>query len=235
MKIRIYTDKDQSKEITDLEGWTRPKQPEKHWKAGRSAMELARYMTANLPTMPTQLEDLLAAKLNCGPETSFIGIPECVTDLPGRGEGRNHDMLLWADSEDIVIGLEAKVDESLGELISHMEFGSQNSKDRLTRMYNSIYGTNHDFETVSSKDLMYQLLSAAYGTLKEINDRKGEGDAVLLILTLQNGADLNDKMKATQQAIEDYRSQLKPFCQEDGSYQFSNYPNIKFWLEELHV
>ena len=83
MNIKIYTDKKKEQEITNLDNWTRPKQKEKHWKDGRSAKELAKYMTVNLPAIPSQLEELLVGKFNCSLDTAFTGIPECVTNLPG--------------------------------------------------------------------------------------------------------------------------------------------------------
>lgn len=235
MYIKIYADREKDQEITKLENWTRPKQKDRHWKDGRSAKELAKYMTVNLPGIPSQLEDLLVKKFNCSLDTTFTAIPECVTYLPGKGEGRNHDMLLWADEHDIVIGLEAKVDEALGDLISRKKFESQNSKDRLMRMYNSIFETDYDFETVRTQALMYQLLSATYGTLKEVKDIKGKGNGVLLVLTFMNGEVANDKMLSTRKAISDFRTQLKSFYQLNGSYRFSNYPDINFWIEEIYV
>jgi hypothetical protein len=83
------------RQITDWRSWTRPK-AEYHWRAGRSAMELARsWFTSPVPVCPPEVRSLLKSQ----PETAGLvlieGWPEFATALPERGEGRNHDLLLW--------------------------------------------------------------------------------------------------------------------------------------------
>ena len=48
--------------IYDVESWFKispPKKGAKQWADGRSAKELAKYMTANLPIVPKEIEDAL--------------------------------------------------------------------------------------------------------------------------------------------------------------------------------
>lgn len=108
------------KPITDWRNWTRPKKEDGHWRAGRSAMELARaWFTSPVPVMPQEIDALLESH----PLTRNIvvtrGWPERVTALPYPGEGRNHDLVLLgeADGKPVLLAVEAKVDETMGPSI----------------------------------------------------------------------------------------------------------------------
>jgi hypothetical protein len=106
-------------QLTDWRAWTRPKK-DYQWRAGRSAMELARaWFVSPTPVCPREIADLLASHPRAAGLLLVEGIPEHVTSLPERGEGRNHDLLLYGHGESgtIVISVEAKVDESFGETI----------------------------------------------------------------------------------------------------------------------
>ena len=85
-----------NEKIKDLDTWFKvspPKKNELHWVEGRSAKELARYMTTSLPLMPKELEDILSKFINKDSELNFDA--EFVTSFSefnlGKGEGRNHD------------------------------------------------------------------------------------------------------------------------------------------------
>jgi hypothetical protein len=102
--------------ITDWRDWTPPKDA-KHWKAGRSAMELARaWFTSSTPQCPLEVEALLASH----PATSGIefteGVPEFISGLPGGSGGRNHDLLLRGRSASgpIIVSVEGKANETFG-------------------------------------------------------------------------------------------------------------------------
>lgn len=85
-----------------------PKKKEKHWKDGRSAKELAKFMIESNGYLPKEIERILD-EINFNENVSFIGEPESVTGPIGRGEGRNHDLLLNGENK-IIIGIEAKAD-----------------------------------------------------------------------------------------------------------------------------
>lgn len=235
MDISIYNCREFKCEIDTLANWTRPKLPVKQWKDGRSAKELAKYFIAYRPHLPNALEDILKEKLYLDSTASFKGIPECKTALPGKGEGRNHDMLIIGDEHNVVIGVEGKVDETLGTVISQMSFKTDNSKERLQKMYNGILGTSEKIDEIIKKELSYQLLSASYATLKEAYKIKGKGDAVLLIVTFLNGHPMNYKMQKNHQAVEDFKKALDPFRQKNDSFHLPNYPGMGFWIEEVVV
>jgi hypothetical protein len=102
--------------ITMWESWTPPKK-DYHWKPGRSAMELAQAWFRQDKAIPPE-EFLLL--LNSSPRLTGLrllrGIPELVTLLPERGEGRNHDLWLvgQTDREQVTICIEGKADEPFG-------------------------------------------------------------------------------------------------------------------------
>ena len=115
--------KKKGKIIKSIDDWYNaapPKNPSLHWKDGRSAKELAKYMTSTNGYMPKEIEDILA-KLGCNPNITFYGEPEAVTSLEGRGGGRHHDLLLVQENE-VVVGVEAKSDEDFGEQMHLRQF-----------------------------------------------------------------------------------------------------------------
>lgn len=48
------------------------------------------------------------------PSGELQGEPEAITGLKSRGQGRTHDLLLVKENE-VVVGIEAKVEEPLDE------------------------------------------------------------------------------------------------------------------------
>ena len=75
-----------------------PKNPSLHWKDGRSAKELAKYMTSIKGYMPKEIEDILV-KLGCNTNIIFYGEPEAVTSLEGRGHPDTHPALPLPDQD----------------------------------------------------------------------------------------------------------------------------------------
>ena len=117
--------KKKGKQINSVDDWysaAPPKSPSLHWKDGRSAKELAKYMTSTKGYMPKEIEDILV-KLGCNPNITFYGEPEAVTSLESRGGGRHHDLLLIQENE-VVVGVEAKSDEDFGKVVHKELFGN---------------------------------------------------------------------------------------------------------------
>ena len=73
------------KSVDDWYNAAPPKNPSLHWKDGRSAKELAKYMTSTKGYMPEEIENILT-KLGCNTNITFYGEPEAVTSLEGRGD-----------------------------------------------------------------------------------------------------------------------------------------------------
>jgi hypothetical protein len=159
--------------INDWTAWTPPKQLH-HWKAGRSAMELARcWFKSGTPQCPPELEALLATNTYTTNLEFDEGYPEFVTALPERGEGRNHDLMLKAHTPTAsgVVGIEAKVDEPFGKKIGeYWQEAKASTKptrvpERIQALLEIVFGAQAQPDVQPWCDLRYQLLTAVAGTL----------------------------------------------------------------------
>jgi hypothetical protein len=175
-------------QIKDWRAWTRPKK-DYQWRAGRSAMELARaWFTSPTPTCPREICDLLASLPRGTGLRLVTGLPEHVTPLPERGEGRNHDLLLYGhtDDGDIVISVESKVDESFGETVGAYWSKGRRSKtptrapERIETLLLMAFGAEARPDTSPWKELRYQLLTGVIGTAIEAS-RRGVATAVVVV------------------------------------------------------
>lgn len=234
--------KKKGKQINSVDDWysvAPPKSPSLHWKDGRSAKELAKYMTSTKGYMPKEIEDILV-KLGCNPNITFYGEPEAVTSLESRGGGRHHDLLLIQENE-VVVGVEAKSDEDFGKVVHKELFGnndyeklldtvSDNKLKRVNRLYNDIYW--YDF--YKNMELRYQLLTATDGILKEAK-KANASKAVFLVLTLKKeGCYKEKKVEANLQELDDFVASLGAPL-EDGQYNLPGYPDIDFYVEHVEV
>src|SRR4051794_7696916 len=71
-----------------------PKDGDRHWREGRSALELAGALCRfTQPSMPAEMVDALASHPDTAGFETWDAIPELVTPLPLKGEGRNHDLV----------------------------------------------------------------------------------------------------------------------------------------------
>lgn len=186
---------DHEEHIVDCDSWRMvrpPKKPNLQWKDGRSAKELAKYMTSALPNVPREIEEVLQNFV--GMDASFHWDAEYVTELPGEGEGRNHDAIIY--NEDVVVCIEAKADEPLGNLIEdEIDGASINKLSRICSLLKMLF--KNGFKKYA--ELRYQLLTASTGTILEAQKR-GVDNAVLLVIvfksekhTKQEKLDNNDK------------------------------------------
>ena len=227
------------KSVNDWYDAAPPKNPSLHWKDGRSAKELAKYMTSTKGYMPKEIEDILA-KLGCNPNITFYGEPEAVTSLEGRGGGRHHDLLLVQENE-VVVGVEAKSDEDFGEVVHKELFGnndyeklldtvSDNKLKRVNSLYNDIYW----FDFYKNMELRYQLLTATDGILKEAK-KANASKAVLFVLTLKKEDCYKEKrVEANLQDLKNFVASLGTPL-EDGQYNLPGYPDIDFYVEHVEV
>jgi len=164
-----------------------------HWKEGRSAMELAKSWFRNDALSPPQE---LSSLLHSHPRTNQIelteGIPELVTPLPERGNGRNHDLALkgTTDYESVTICIEAKADESFGNTtvgeywLSGIQKRNRGTSTRVPDRVEallSMVDPVHTIETSQWKDIRYQLLTALCGTILQAK----KDNATLAVLVVQ--------------------------------------------------
>ena len=234
--------KKKGKIIKSIDDWYNaapPKNPSLHWKDGRSAKELAKYMTSTKGYMPEEIENILT-KLGCNTNITFYGEPESVTSLEGRGGGRHHDLLLVQGNE-VMIGVEAKSDECFGKIVCKELFGNKDYKElfdsisdnkftRVNSLYNDIYG----YDLYKNMELRYQLLTATEGILKEAK-KANASKAVLLVITLKKeGCYSEKKVEANLQDLKNFVTSLGTPL-EDGQYNLPVYPDIDFYVEHVEV
>lgn len=97
--------------------------------------------------------------------------PEKETPLDSYGKGRNHDLILVGrnQQERILISIEAKADESYGDLVSKRLKNASltsNIPKRIEQLTAALIGNK------SSHHLRYQLLHGIAGTLIEAKIQK---------------------------------------------------------------
>lgn len=175
--------------ITDWREWTPPKDA-KHWKAGRSAMELARaWFTSRTPQCPAEIEALLNKHSATSKITFVSGVPEAITGLPGGGGGRNHDLLLLGTrgEERVVVSVEGKADERFGnETVGSYYRKAQASvkptraDQRIESLLEMVFGTKACPDQLPWSALRYQLLTGVAATVVEA-DKQGCSVGVFLI------------------------------------------------------
>lgn len=219
--------------IRDIDTWKAyapPMGKDKQWVDGRSAKELARYMTKNYPVMPVEIENTLFS-LGCV-GTEFDWAAEYVTKFEpfglGRGEGRNHDAFLYND--EIVVGIEGKADEALGsQLIGQaLKDAGLNKIQRIRGMIQMLFGG----EPNGYSHLRYQLITATSATLLEATKRNVK-KALLLVIVFKktgcysekklarNNLDIDSFLKAiSAKKVGDYYIIKTPYGKETGIQLF---------------
>jgi hypothetical protein len=168
-----------------------------------------------MPACPREVADLLAGHPRTAGLTLAEGIPEHVTSLPERGEGRNHDLLLLADtgSGRCVISVEAKVDEPFGEMIgTYWETGKRSSKptrvpERIEALLSMAFGTTARPDAEPWLGLRYQLLTALTGTAIEAARRQADM-AVLIVHEFRTESADGGKVAANTEDFRNFVSAL---------------------------
>ncbi|MDR0187178.1 hypothetical protein FIN92_11630 [Prevotella brunnea] len=141
--------------ITNVEEWLQfapPMGKEKQWEDGKSAKSLAQFMTDK-----SQVKKLEAVLKDLEYDTSGVILctPEANTVLPGKGNGRNHDLLMIG--KDFVVGIEAKVAEPFGKPISKEQSNASSNKAyRIDTLAKELFGCEV-YENY--KKYKYQLLA----------------------------------------------------------------------------
>lgn len=148
--------------VDDWQQFAPPMSPAQ-WKNDRSAKLLAEWVLDR--KFDNDLEQKVLKKYGFHYTKDPIAEPECITRLPGIGEGRHHDLLIEGD--DFVIGVEAKVSETFGNYISEELYkASDNKVNRITELAKILGKSVHELEPYR-----YQLLTGVVGTLLEAQAR----------------------------------------------------------------
>lgn len=216
--------------IVDHKSWHEkcpPKKGDIQWVDGRSAKELAKYITKTLPDIPEEIENAL--KTIVPAKAEFEWDAEYVTKLPGIGEGRNHDAILF--NKDIVITIEAKADETLGNLIEdEIKNASVNKLYRITSLLEHIFKGGFK----NYQKLRYQLLTASVGTILEAKKQKCK-TAVLLVLVFKSNGDVKEEnLIANHKDIEAFLSAANAY-EENGFFVIPNNTDIKLYFKEIVI
>src|ERR1700733_5056088 len=159
-----------------LAGWKRLlADPEKHWRAGYSAMTLARSWEA-APGLPAEIAAMFA---DWGSSELLIGLPEHKVPLPGSHRGDSQSdifALVRAGDRTIAATIEGKVDESfdkpLGEWLAN---ASEGKKERLAHICD-LLGLHQPLPAT----LYYQLLHRTAAAV--IEARRFKTDAACMIV-----------------------------------------------------
>lgn len=218
------------KNIVDCESWFRecpPKEGKKQWVEGRSAMELAKYITQAFPAVPTEIESAIEKIAHSN--ARFKWDAEYKTALPGKGEGRNHDAILF--NNDILVTIEAKADETLGGLVKEeIKKASVNKLYRITKLLEHLFPGNFR----NYHDLRYQLITASVGTILEAK-KKNVDTAVLLVIVFET----NGKVKEENLAIN--RTDVAKFLEAANAYEengltvIPNNTDVKLYFKEIVI
>ena len=177
--------------LTTLEDWrlNAPPKSRTHWKDGRSAKENARLWLNAAPGLPRGIAKVLRSCGSIGYVRSWSAEPETRVRFDAfRGEPANIDVLVKAEGENgpIVIGIEAKADETFGSTVGTTLSRAQ---DRLAQNPRSVgveriqqLATTFGLDLKGSKvlDLRYQLLTLTAATLAEAH-RQSAQTAIVII------------------------------------------------------
>lgn len=225
--------------ITDIESWFKISPPmggEKQWKDGRSAKELARYMTTTYPAVPKEIKETLCYFV--GQNAEFEWAAEYVTEFQpfglGRGEGRNHDAFMF--NSDIVVGIEGKADESLGsQLIGEaLENASDNKKQRINGMIQMLFGDSPE----NHKSIRYQLVTASVATLLEATKKNVKKAMLMVIVFKKSGCYSEEKIAANNADIEKFLKDIS--AKENGEYYtiptvYGKENNIELYFKHIEI
>ena len=149
---------------------------ERHWRKGRSAYELAHsWMGAD--DIPRVVADILATRPELVGLRLLEGHFERSTEIPGRGRASQTDLLAICNvpAGRVVIGVEGKVDETLGPLVRDWDTGAPNKQVRLAGLLDMLGIARSDAD-----DLRYQLLHRTAAALIEAR-AFGVDRAVMLV------------------------------------------------------
>lgn len=154
----------------------------RHWRTGRSAWELAHsWMGAD--GFPPTVAKVLATHPGLAGARLVEGHFEKTTEMPGRGRASQTDLLAICETPAgrLVIGVEGKVDETLGPLVREWDDGTPNRQARLAGILRLLEIDRRDVE-----DLRYQLLHRTAAALLDAR-AQGAHRAIMLVHSFDPG------------------------------------------------
>lgn len=192
-----------------------PKKGAEHWRAGRSAMELARRWVGG--AVPPEVDALLRAHFDA-PLAIDLAIAEETTTFDAYGGPRCHDMVVVGDvgTRRTLVAVEGKADEEFdrpvaGKLAAALRLPSTNFPERVSGLAEALVGQRW-LDRVPPPGhpilrLDYQLLAATAGTLVAAADRKC-ARAILLVHEFRSQICSPKKLERNRHALAAYVSWL---------------------------
>lgn len=167
---------------TSAEDWKRLlAQPDLHWKAGFSAMTLARAWESARPRgFPPEVSQILgtADRRDWQNLRFLLAIPEYQVDLPGGQRASQTDLVALARGESrlVAIAVEGKVDESLGPTVGQKRAEASAGVDERLAYLERALGLSER----CPDGIRYQLLHRTVSALRIAQDFAADS-AVMLI------------------------------------------------------
>lgn len=176
--VRDMTIQKRNEAICSLADWRRlapPKDPDKQWKAGRSAMESAVAWLAAPDRMPPEIALLLSTHPDLGALSIERIEPEALISFDEHGGPRNADVAVLAHDNigKVALTVEAKADEAFdlrladvlaAALEKRLTNANSRALDRAVDLARALLGPRRDGECRLGT-MRYQLLTGVAGTL----------------------------------------------------------------------
>ena len=174
--------------------------PKLHWKKGRSAMSAAACWEEANPKLPPEVLQLLDASNDPAliDLELLVAIPEWEVDLPGGKRPSQTDVLALAKNAKnlVVLGVEAKVDETFGPTIAEKKADSSAGQiERLAYLEKEL-GANEPL----SDTIRYQLLHRSVSALLTARDFHAQ-IAVMLVHSFSPSSAWRDDFAAFCSAL----------------------------------
>lgn len=225
--MKIYISKEKTEEIKSFKDWERffkkvDSDGKTHWKEGRSASSLAKFIMDNENSGENDLISFLS------PISEDIHLDYAIPEYEVKfdnysGNGRKHDLGIFgtADGKPLFVGIEAKVDEEFGPTIAKQFIKAMakrwngkatNAPERVGNLIKRFFPTE-----IKEKhaNLRYQLFTAIAGTLDVEKDLGGNKicHRVFLVIEFDTGSKNFDKKKA-ESNHKDYDDFIKAIKEE---------------------
>jgi hypothetical protein len=235
--------------IYDINQWKiecPPKNVSKQWKNGYSAYELASEYITNGSLSIERF--LLSTGVVSNLKINFA-YPEYETKIDKYGQGRVHDLLLLATqgTEDILISVEGKVNESFGNydlsnyyLKSKIDMLNGLNSNKCLRIEGILKKLFRDRIPKNISGIRYQLLTGLIGTLEEArnkNIKKAHFVIQIFNTNLSNKNKVYKNHKEINKLIKilSNNSQNLGSNQIVGPYKFQDYQDIELYIGYLEM
>ena len=186
-----------NQEIKSLKDWQQLlADPEKHWRKGYSAYELA-YSWMSSSGFPVSVDNVLG---NSG-FSEFkdlkidIAYPERKTNLNDSGRPSQTDLMVFANGArgKVVIGVEGKVDESFGPIVRERYSNKETNRNRLNFLCSQL-----GLSLGKVEQIRYQLIHRSVATILEAKNC----NAKIALVLVHSFSEENSSFTDYQQFLE---------------------------------